>query len=155
MIYLAGYVGRGKPLDWCIRAATASRYSHVELVDAPRSSWASASWRDGGVRAKRIKPKAGHWHLTRLPTERGRAAWEFVAAEAGKGYDVAGAVFGPTLGLRLGAPDRWFCSELIAHALMQVDLLPSVKRAAHYSPGSLIHAVEAERAEEGAAWTRA
>lgn len=155
MIYLAGYVGRGRPLDWAIRAATASSYSHVELVDDQRSAWASASWRDGGVRVKRIEPKLGHWDLKRLPTERWRAAWEFVAEQGGKPYDIAGAMFGPTLGLRLGAPDRWFCSELIAEALMQVELLPRGKRAEHYSPADLMRAVDEQRVMEGAVWTAA
>lgn len=115
MIWLAGYVARGKPMDWLVRAVTFSPVSHVELTDG--ETWLSASLRDGGVRMKRMRPKPGHWLLEPLPDGKGRDAWDFMARQIGARYDLRGAIIGPVLGLDVGVSDAWFCSEIIAAAL--------------------------------------
>lgn len=140
MIHLAGYVGRGKPLDWAIRAATASRYSHVELVcgDPASGLWASASWRTGGVRIRRIGYKAAHWEMIPLPYSPGEFAWQYAVDRENWRYDTLGA-FAAGLNLPWHNPDRVFCSELIAAPLIEIGFLPRNRPAHNYTPGRLMN----------------
>jgi hypothetical protein len=110
VIYLAGYIAPGRATDKLTRAVTGSRFSHVELTDG--QWWLAASWRDGGVRAKRIREDPGHWVKT--PLRDGEMLWERMAQHIGARYDFWGAVLGPTLGINPNNPSRWFCSELFA-----------------------------------------
>lgn len=115
MYQIAGYVGRGRPLDWLIRGATLGPVSHCEIVCGDH--WASSSWRDGGVRVTTIRPKPLHWWFVGLPDDVGAAAFDFIAAREGAPYDLIGALTGPTLGLRTEINGAWFCSEICARGL--------------------------------------
>ncbi len=115
MYQLAGYVGRGKPLDWIIRAGTLDLISHTEIVCG--DWWASASWRDGGVKVRKIIPRPAHWTYLDLPLELGEQAFDFIAARQGAPYDLPGALFGPTLGIRTEVNGKWFCHEIAGAGL--------------------------------------
>ncbi|SMH35730.1 hypothetical protein [Maritimibacter sp. HL-12] len=125
---LAFYCGTGKLTDRLVRSSTRSPYSHVELVDwgtieksdcgLHRQGRAiSASWRDGGVREKRIIFHSNRWAMMPLSPWYPPAAFSIARAELGAGYDLPGIVFSQVFRARRQIPDRWFCSELCAHAL--------------------------------------
>jgi len=135
---LAFYKALGRPTDWAIRAATWSRYSHVEIiprwtVDAQGRVWSvAASKRDGGmVRFRPIRFKAGHWHFIE-----GIGDPDLAMAAVGLPYDTWGAVLSCTPGLARKRPAQglWFCSELAAH----VEGLPDPQT---YHPGRLADAL--------------
>lgn len=121
MLALAFYTGEGTAIDAMIRRTTASRYSHVELVDQARSTpgtmrAVSASWRDGGVRVKTIEVKDGHWDLVEVPWAL-EEAFAIAAGQAGGRYDLAGMVRTQVLPRRAPKAGWWFCSQLLAWAL--------------------------------------
>ena len=121
MLALAFYTGECTAIDALIRQTTASRYSHVELVDQARSTpdtlhAVSASWRDGGVREKAIAVKEGHWELVSVPWAL-EEAYAIAARQAGGRYDLAGMVRTQVLPRRAPKPGLWFCSQLLAWAL--------------------------------------
>jgi hypothetical protein len=141
---LAFYRGRGRWDDCVIRAVTRSPFAHVELTewpgrdgpgDAPRPSL-SASGRDGGVRLKQIAFKGDRWTFVQPMPWAPADAWHRAAAEIGAGYDYRGILMTFAVPLRRQHPDRWFCSELCAHALGLPD--PHT-----YAPGDLYHWVRA------------
>ncbi|MEO9630961.1 MAG: hypothetical protein ABJG14_11035 [Sulfitobacter sp.] len=110
MIYLAGYVAPGRLTDKLTRFFTGSPVSHVELTDG--RWWLAASWRDGGVRTKKIEEVPGHW--IKVPMADGETVWHFMEQYIGARYDLIGAITGPTTGLNLGRCEDWFCSEIMA-----------------------------------------
>jgi len=153
---LAFYRGRGRLDDRVIRAVTRSPFSHVELTVCPGRGPAdvaqpalSASGRDGGVRRKTIAFAPDRWELLPLlpwvPADPWAPSnpWTRAAAEIGAAYDYRGILLTFAVPLRRQHPDRWFCSELCAHALGLPD--PHT-----YAPGDLYHWVRALNA----AWRR-
>lgn len=141
---LAFYRGRGRLDDRVIRAVTRSPFSHVELTLWP-GCWpsvgvtqpaVSASGRDGGVRCKRIAFAPARWKLVPLRPWAPEDASARAEAEIGAGYDFGGILLTFAVPLRRQHPDRWFCSELCAHALGLPD--PHT-----YAPGDLYHWVRA------------
>jgi hypothetical protein len=125
-------------LDAAIRFWTRSDYSHVEMLDISQSQWkrdvfeavaASSSWRDGGVRSKTIEFKVAHWDFVGLPWAPVNAM-KVVQAEIGAGYDYWGLIMSQILDFRQQQANRWFCSEICAHAL-------GFAAPHKYSPGSL------------------
>jgi len=112
-ITLAFYKGRGRFWDWVVRLATLSKYSHVELV-FPSGQWVSSSARDGGVRAKRIHAKPGHWDYIALPPSPALVA-AYGQVPFGAKYDWLGAFCTVLCPFRAEKRKRWFCSELAAH----------------------------------------
>ncbi|MEM9734182.1 MAG: hypothetical protein AAF903_11980 [Pseudomonadota bacterium] len=118
---LAFYIGKGTWVDWCIRLATRSRYSHVEMVLGKNHATgahfcASSSARDGGVRAKEIVLKNDHWVIVPIVFE-----WErdrlFFEERHGLRYDYLGILFCQFFNLHRHSRSRWFCSEICAAAL--------------------------------------
>lgn len=107
-----------------IRLATQSVWSHVELgLPQHQQSWGSV--RKHGVASFdwecRVKGAAKAMQVTVPATPfQEYAAKEFVYHQLGKPYDIWGA-----LGLGLGRDwqddQRWFCSELMAAALLKAD----------------------------------
>jgi hypothetical protein len=92
---------------------TRSRYSHVELV-IEGVCW-SSSFRDGGVRAKRIDLQSGHWDVLPIAGDK-QAALAWFRAHEGQGYDWAGVARFAFRWLPQGER-QWFCSEACAAAL--------------------------------------
>ena len=138
-VTLAFYRGRGDLLDRVIRWVTRSPYSHVEIIALtgtattdghPQAEAISASYRDGGVRQRRIDLAPDHWDLVAVPWANPTRVWAAALVEAGAGYDYAGLILSQLLHLRRGNGHRWFCSELVAYAL-------DLPRPSAYSPGDL------------------
>lgn len=137
---LAFYNGRnfGTWLDRLIagheRGRDAGPFSHVELVleHAPRraSLCFSSSWRDGGVRLKRIglEETADKWTLVPLAIDArsGRAVRHWCMRHLGGRYDIPG-VLAFKLPLVRQRMNWWFCSEICVAALQQAGLLGDVK----------------------------
>lgn len=142
MIRVLFYKAHGTRQDRAVRLLTGSIYSHCELV-APGQAFHPQEFRDGGfvvktiaaskrdgnaVRVKDLNIKADHWDEIRFPGDRGEA-WDLALAEVDKPYDTFGAVLSATMFSRPRA-GRWFCSELIAHALGYLEPW-------EFSPGTL------------------
>ena len=132
-VTFAFYVGGGNLNDWLIRAATGYSESHVELLVVPMvkpsNVCISASKRDGKkVRQKAIEWKAGHWEFVEVPTLHGADTHRRAAQHLGARYDTLGAALSIT-GITAGGKGRWFCSELMAHAI-------GLERPHTYTPGS-------------------
>lgn len=129
MMRLALYKGpatgaKNKLGHWVVCVATASKYSHVELmIDGVCYS---SSFRDGGVRAKVIDAEslAAHFDLfdVKNPPDEATVLARF-AAEKGKPYSWRGM-------LRVCPVLRWlprrdsserFCSDLVSYLLGATD----------------------------------
>jgi len=125
---VAFYIGKGTCIDRVIRWATRSPYSHVELVDDDGLCW-SSSHRDGGVRAKKINIHSGNWEVLHVPwlneTDISR-----IEPHLDKKYDYKGILCSQMFSLARHSRDRWFCSELVAHAI-------GIGAPQTYSPGAL------------------
>ncbi|WP_131618192.1 hypothetical protein [Roseivivax marinus] len=134
------YRARGGWRDAAIRCLTGSLYSHCELVApgqaGPIVKTIGASMRDGWrVRRARIDTGSGSWDVLRFrgdPEE----AWSRAVALDGAPYDAVGALFSASL-LNRRRPGRWFCSELVGHAL-------GWREPWRFSPGMLAAASEEE-----------
>lgn len=115
----AFYIGEGTWRDRLIRWATRDMESHIEYVvgDLSETNYCiSASKRDGNrVRGKTITWKPDHWVFFTVPGDDARVH-DRLLAEMGKPYDALGAVLTVTP-FRRHIEGKWFCSELMAHAL--------------------------------------
>ena len=129
------------------RGENVGPYSHVELViervDEGESLCCSASYRDGGVRFKRIDldETPGKWVLMPVivEPEESAAMRTWCEKHVGGRYDIPGVLAFklPWVRHRL---NWWFCSEICTAALQQVGLLRDVK-AHKTSPNSLFRLV--------------
>lgn len=159
-LHLAFYRGRehGRLLDKLIARHDNGPYSHVELVfsSLPRVGRAicfSSSFRDGGVRFKRIKLGGGQgvakWDLLAVPAAPRDVARlrAWCLLKVGGRYDLPGVLAFklPFVRQKLG---WWFCSEICAAGLQALGYLPG-RRPASLSPNALFRAMK----QEGA-WTR-
>lgn len=121
MITVAFYKGHGTALDWLIRTATRSAYSHCELIcggldDLGGAAAVSASFRDGGVRVKWITFHPERWDMVAMPWA-DPASYSRALSHSGAGYDLTGILLSQLIGLRRQDAARWFCSELIGWSL--------------------------------------
>lgn len=127
-ITLAFYRAPGNGFDRLIRFWTSSIYSHVELVGGQgtdeQGDWFagySSSPRDGGVRRAIIRVQDGHWDFVTIPGDSEKAE-AFIRDRIGARYDWLGAIGGAGFRLPIGGRRRWFCSEIVAHAIGRPDL---------------------------------
>jgi hypothetical protein len=130
-LHLAFYRGRdhGNWLDRLIAAHDDGPHSHVELVlsDRPRIGQAvcfGSSWRDQGVRFKRIPlggDDATQWDLVPIPSTAREVGVvrHWCIDRVGGWYDLPGVLAFklPFVREQLG---WWFCSEIAVAALQQV-----------------------------------
>lgn len=129
-IYLALYKGHKsgrmpktlalRLIDWIIRCATRSSYSHCEIAVSVAFSDClfdcySSSFRDSGVRCKRMPLPAEKWDLIVLDNqqivmERLFSLWRNTK---GKRYDLLGVLCVTSFFRRFlrQSADKWFCSE--------------------------------------------
>lgn len=115
----AFYKGRHRLFNrvtaWWLRGP----YSHCELILGTdlqgRAICASSSFMDGGVRIKHMDLAPAHWDVIEVggTTE---AAWEWLYAHHGQGYDVLGLV-GFVARVLGHDKARWVCSEAVAAML--------------------------------------
>lgn len=155
VLMLAFYKGRARFLDRLIQWWTASRFSHVEMFEAPGTPkeaeararlfnnrglrmalspvCISASWRDGGVRAVAIDLDPARWELVAAPWADAARAVGAARRQIGKPYDLPGLVRTQILRIDRERDFKaaWFCSELVGFATMISS------RFWMHSPGSL------------------
>lgn len=142
--YVAFYRGNGTWMDWVVRKATRSPFSHCELIRAsvpPRRGdtvlCISASGRDNGVRIKEIELKDGRWDIYAVPWAP-EDAWERAASYLDQPYELWTMVISQLFNFRRSNRGKWFCSELIACALKLN--MPHAK-----SPGDLLRSIDEQR----------
>lgn len=121
--WIAFYRGRGRLMDKVIRFASRAPYSHVEMIrqdqrpkDGDVVTCISSSGRDGGVRIKEIQLKPGKWSVYEVPWARAET-WDRAEVHLGKPYELWMMVWSQLFKFHRTDRHKWFCSELIAHAL--------------------------------------
>lgn len=141
-VTLAFYKGKGTWIDWCIRFATRSKYSHVEIIldypEFPNGQTVfdcfSSSARDGGVRTKTILLTKENWDIQII-------RWSpefpdnFITTMTGARYDFWGVLLSQGFNFARHSKARWFCSEICA-------ALIGLNKAHTYSPGRLNEAID-------------
>ena len=100
---------------------TKGPYSHCEVVlsgDISMARCASSSFKDGGVRIKKMPLPADIWDIVDCPmTQQQEEEVEiWFVRHLGKAYDILG-LFGYVFGPGIEARDKWFCSEAVAASL--------------------------------------
>jgi hypothetical protein len=105
--------------SWLVRKVDRGPYSHCELIFGDGLS-GSASWMDGGVRAKRIEYDAGKWDFIELPDHLEAEARLWFGKHDGQGYDLLGNLRFVWWLVRESQKD-WFCSEAMAAALGHLE----------------------------------
>jgi hypothetical protein len=91
-------------------------YSHCEFKFSNGLS-ASASYMDGGVRAKKIEYSSeGYWDFLPVPPEAEAQAVQWYNRHYGAKYDILGNLRFAT-NFAKDDPDKWFCSESIMASL--------------------------------------
>lgn len=145
---IAFYKGSGDYIDAMIRWWTKSPYSHSEIVFSD-GMWFSASYRDDGVRFKKIEPKDGNWDYVTLDADES-AVRSWCQRQHG-GYDFV-AIMLLVAKVPMIRPDRkrWFCSEICTAALRKVGLVVDCKPA-KVTPGQLYSLVKNYEDSEGTA----
>lgn len=138
-VTFAFYKGKGTWIDWCIRFATRSKYSHVEIIldypEFPNGQTVfecfSSSARDGGVRVKNIHLHENRWDLVTayFPIDDEPKLFIERMPKHAK-YDYLGILLSQGLNLARHDKSRWFCSELCAAFL-------GLKWPQSYSPARL------------------
>lgn len=109
----------GEPLDKLISLWTFGPYSHCELVFTDGTAF-SSSYRDGGVRFKKIEFLPNRWDLLVIPGPPQSFSlfdgmlWDWCNQHEGAGYDLLGI-----LSHGLQSSGKWYCSEICAMALRQ------------------------------------
>ena len=99
---------------WVTRKVQKGPYAgvtHAEHADGTVTI-ASASLRDGGVRAKRVRLNPAHWWIVDVPSWDVRRSVELLQRTAGMAYDLRGAVATVFIGSQDSS--RWFCNEWVA-----------------------------------------
>jgi hypothetical protein len=114
-LYKATRPGLAGVYNRLVRWVDGGPYSHAELVLSDGTAW-SASYMDGGVRAKRIDFDPAKWDLVPLHGFDEAKARAWFEQHSGAGYDLAGNL---KFVLRWWphSKARWFCTEAIAAAL--------------------------------------
>ena len=128
MVQLALYKGRGKLGNRITRWWTGSIYSHCELVVC--GVCLSASFMDGGVRAKQIDLDSGHWDVIPLPWADVAQVLAFFEQTKGRAYDWLGLFRGQLFNRGGRDGSKYFCSEWCAEAI-------GIPAAEMYSPARL------------------
>jgi hypothetical protein len=100
----------------------------------------SSSYRDGGVRAKKIDLNKNWIYTELLITEEQRSLLlEFFEKEKGKKYDLKNIFFNKILGLKRDNPDRWICSEFTYEALAYAGIIEEGDRSIFVYPPDLYY----------------
>lgn len=115
MMQLALYKGKGLIGNAITRWWTGSQYSHCELVID--GVCYSASFMDGGVRAKAIDLNNGNWDVIPLPWVDAVRVLVFFEQTEGRAYDWLGLYRGQLFNRGRRDGSKYFCSEWCAEAL--------------------------------------
>lgn len=139
MVSLALYRGRGLIGNAITRFWTRSVYSHCELIVG--ELWYSASFMDGGVRAKKIMQKSGHWDIIPIPWADEKAIISLFDRTVDGSYDWIGLFGSQLFNRRHHDQSRYFCSEWCAEALG----IPTPEIHSPHSLGELCKWINDER----------
>ena len=105
--------------DFLIRKFTKSKYSHCEIAVQIKNSdnylCFSSSSRDGGVRAKVIKPKEHHWDFVKVDVDENKL-YNFFDSTIEMKYDFLGCL-GIVSNKIKHKKNEYFCSEWCAEVL--------------------------------------
>jgi len=144
MVRLAFYKGEGDIVDKAIRWWTKSEFSHVEMVFG--DEWCSTSPRTMKVGCRKVAAKPENWTFVQVvcTPEQEEVLKNRFRSEYGKKYDWLGIVLTQIVPLSVDAPNRWFCSEICAQALIDAGLLHTELDANEYDPGELYSVVRGE-----------
>ena len=106
------------PFSWIIRLFTWSRWSHCGVIDSTGVNVIEATAKHGVA----VSTLSGFKHrykkhaIVELPVLNGVDAHSLLRQEIGKSYDWL-AIISLVVKRDWEQPDKWFCSELIAHAI--------------------------------------
>jgi uncharacterized protein YycO len=117
-VRLAFYRGSGKLMDKIIRWWTGGEYSHVEVQFSDGKCF-SSSFRDKGVRFKKIDLKPEKWNVVDISIENEAEVLEWCMTQLHKKYDLLGVLGYVLTPFRntVQSKKRWYCSEICAHIL--------------------------------------
>ena len=133
-IQVAFYKGQGGWIHKLIRWWTKSPYSHVELVLPDGKTWISIS----PFLTSRVAPRIRHridnpdaWDYLvfklsdRPPVQEYQLAqlYKFIDVTQGAKYDWVGMVMSHFCPYLIKRKERWYCSEWIAHALVNSRII--------------------------------
>lgn len=139
---LAFQFGKTTFFDRVISAA-AGVPVHVELVFNDNLSYSASNMKSGATGTRftdqldfsDTSPFA--WHFVELDPALAAKAFDFCVAEEGCPYDYYGIAVGWTYNCR-PSPTRWFCSEVVAAAVMHANpLLLKSQSPQYYTPRRL------------------
>ena len=133
-VTIAFYKGSGGWIHKIIRGWTKSPYSHAELIMPDRMTWISISPFLTSRVAPRIKyqlENPDNWDFLefklnwREPVKKYQLdqLYKFVDATQGSKYDWIGMVMSNFCPYLIKRKDRWYCSEWIAHALVNSRII--------------------------------
>ncbi len=134
----------GRIADRIVAFATRSPSSHCELVRSPTRPKAgethlcvSSSGRDGGVKCREILLKEGKWAAYEVVWARSDT-WDRAMSKLDAPYELWPMILSQLFNFRRHDRCKWFCSELIAHAL-------GLNMPHAMSPGDLLRAIDNNR----------
>lgn len=116
-----------------IRFGTWSEYSHVDFITS--SGKAIGCWPDDGVQYH--DRTADRVQFAEIEVNSAARVEEFILAQLGKEYDWS-AIFGMFVRRDWNNPDKWFCSELIAAALLYDNIVIAKKESNRITPQDLL-----------------
>jgi len=115
----------GNILDKLVTVWTMGPYSHCELLFSDNICF-SSSWRDKGVRFKKINLLPDRWIAVEIPTtkeqEKNIRAWCKEREDKGEVYDWWG-IANFVLPFIKQKDDDWFCSEVCIAALKEFGIV--------------------------------
>ena len=125
---------KGRWLHRFIRWYTKSKYSHAELVMPDDETWAGISpflTSKVGTRKKSIEESKDEWDFLtfklswRQPVREYQIAQlnRFLEKTSGSRYDWTGLIISNLTSFLVKKRDKWYCSEWIAHALVNARIV--------------------------------
>lgn len=134
------FTGSPLPGSWIIRLLTSSPYSHVESLLDYKDNHSIAAVMGKGVVIGKINRWLRRETVITIPCTRKQAEKynDSLFTQLDSKYDWSG-LWGWVADRDWQDPSKWFCSELIAYALFQADILKFLTPPHSISPGRLYH----------------
>lgn len=111
------FASNNQPASLVIKLFTLSHWSHVAILDD--EGYIYDSTLISGVRRIHFNEWREHYReldFTIFPVKDRKLVYEFLNSQVGKRYDTLG-IFSFILRKNYENKNKWFCSELVAHAL--------------------------------------
>lgn len=103
------------PFSWLVKLFTGSQWSHVGVLTGTHVIEAVVGKGVIKTPLAEFTSRYSEWRMAELPVRDKALATRRVRAELGKPYDLT-ALFGILFRRAWHDTDKWFCSELVAHA---------------------------------------